>query len=86
MVDHIHLPRRVGPLFPAEKIKKVKRRKEKQQDSAFKENRYGPAQPDPPADANGGSKPSNPEPDAGASEEGKGPEMPESEKRIDVRV
>ena len=38
MVDHIHFPKGVTPLFPTEKIKKVRRRKDKQQDSGFKEN------------------------------------------------
>ena len=38
MVDHIHFPKRVAPLFPTEKIKKVRRRKDKQQDAGFREN------------------------------------------------
>ena len=38
MVDQIHFPKRVGPLFPTEKIKKVRRRKDRQQDAGFKEN------------------------------------------------
>lgn len=38
MVDHIHFPKRVAPLFPTEKIKKVRRRKDKKQDAGFKEN------------------------------------------------
>jgi hypothetical protein len=38
MVDHIHFPKRVGPLFPTARIKKVKRRKDRQQDAGFKEN------------------------------------------------
>lgn len=38
MVDHIHLPKRLAPLFPAERIKKVRRRKDKQQDPGFKDN------------------------------------------------
>lgn len=38
MVDHIHFPKSVTPLFPTEKIKKVRRRKDKQQESGFKEN------------------------------------------------
>jgi hypothetical protein len=38
MVDHIHFPKRVGPLFPTERVKKVRRRKDRQQDAGFKEN------------------------------------------------
>jgi hypothetical protein len=38
MVDHIHFPKRVGPLFPTERIKKVKRRKDRKQDAGFKED------------------------------------------------
>lgn len=38
MVDHIRFPERVGPLFPTARIKKVKRRKDRQQDAGFKEN------------------------------------------------
>ena len=38
MVDHIHFSKGVTPLFPTEKIKKVRRRKDKQQESGFKEN------------------------------------------------
>lgn len=37
MVDHIHFPKRVAPLFPAEKIRKVRRKKDNQQSDAFKE-------------------------------------------------
>ena len=101
MVDHIHLPKRVGPLFPTEKIKKVKRRKDKQQDSAFRENlekekknsegredqdSYGSAQPSRQAGSSCGSKAPDPAPNAETDEEGKGREIPESEKRIDVHV
>lgn len=38
MVDHIHFPKSVAPLFPTEQIKKVRRRKDPQQDAGFKEN------------------------------------------------
>lgn len=38
MVDHIHFPKSVAPLFPTEKIKKVRRRKDQQQDAGFKDN------------------------------------------------
>ena len=38
MVDHIHFPKSVAPLYPTERIKKVKRRKDRQQESGFKEN------------------------------------------------
>jgi hypothetical protein len=38
MVDHIQMPKGVAPLFPTAKIKKVRRRKDRQQDAGFKEN------------------------------------------------
>jgi len=38
MVDHIHFPKSVAPLFPTEKIKKIRRRKDKQQEAAFRES------------------------------------------------
>ena len=38
MVDHIHFPRSISPLFQTGKVKKVERRKDKREESGFKES------------------------------------------------